>query len=88
MVAFILAGICLCTASAVDTIVRFRMRGIGHKWVFLRGGTLNYNEYLKVRTKYGWQAWPIYLMWVMWIAGIALLITGFFIRFGAHPQVG
>ncbi len=85
MLALVLAGICICTASAVDTVVPFRMRGIGHKWVFLRGGTYNYHEYLKVCGKYGWRAWPVYFMWVMWIAGISLLVAGCFMRFGTHP---
>lgn len=87
MLALVSAGICLCTASAVDAFVRWRMRAIGRKWVFLRGGTFNYNEYLEVCGQYGWRSWPICFMWVMWIAGIALLIVGCVIRFGTHPQV-
>jgi hypothetical protein len=52
------------------------MKSIGYKWVFLRGGTFDYSEYLKVRAEHGWSAWPVYLLWGTLVAGLLLFILG------------
>ena len=68
--------ILLCVFVALDAFVRIRLKRAGHKWVFLRGGTLDYGEYRKAGTKYGWSTWPIWLLWITLIAGVALFIAG------------
>ena len=77
----VIGGALLCVFVVLDALVRLRLKGIGRKWVFLRGGTLDYGEYLKVRTKYGWSMWPIYLLWSTLISGIGLFIAGLL----SHP---
>ena len=77
----IIGGALLCVFVVLDAFVRFRLKGIGRQWVFLRGGTLDYGEYLKVRTRYGWSAWPIYLLWGALISGLGLFIVGLL----SHP---
>lgn len=49
----------LCGFVVLDAWIRVRMKSVGYKWVFLRGGTLDYGEYLKIRAKHGWPAWPV-----------------------------
>lgn len=69
-----ISGIALMAfGSALDTVFRLRMTRLGHKWVFLKGGTFNYKEYHQIRGANGWSAWPVYLMWAAYICGIALL---------------
>jgi hypothetical protein len=80
-----LGSLCICAGTVADFAIRLRMRSIGRKWVFLRGGTFNYAEYHAVREKHGWPAWPVYFMWMMWIAGIALIIAGCFLNSLARP---
>jgi hypothetical protein len=68
----------LCVFVLLDLMVRVRMRRIGHKWIFLRGALFDYGEYLKVRSKYGWAAWPVYLLWATFAVGVALAVVGVF----------
>jgi hypothetical protein len=72
----IIGAVLLCVFFVLDVFVRFRLRSIGRKWAFLRGGTLDYGEYLKVRSMYGWSVWPIYLLWSALISGLGLFIAG------------
>lgn len=72
--------------AASDALVCFRMKEIGYKWISLRGGTFDYGEYLRIRSKYGWPAWPVYLLWAMLIIGLVLFVLGSGIRYGLHPQ--
>jgi hypothetical protein len=67
----------------LDTVTKLRMKSIGVKWVFLRGGTFDYREYLNIRKKYGWPAWPVYLIAPTLLLGIFFLILGFVVRYGA-----
>jgi hypothetical protein len=55
----IVGVILLCVFVAVDAFIRIRLKRAGHKWVFLRGATLDYGEYRKVGSKYGWSTWPV-----------------------------
>jgi len=73
----IMGIVLLCAFGILDTFVRVRLRGIGQKWVFLRGGTLDYGDYLKVRQKYGWSPWPVYTLWITVISGISLILASF-----------
>ena len=66
----------LCGFVALDAFVRLRMKRLGRKWVFLRGGTFDYGEYLKVRAEHGWSAWPIYILWAALVTGLALFLAG------------
>jgi hypothetical protein len=66
----------LCVFVVLDAFVRFRLKSIGHKWTFLKGGSLDYGQYLKVRTKHDWSVWPIYLLWGTLISGLGLFIAG------------
>lgn len=68
--------ILLCTFVALDAFVRVRLRSVGRKWVFLRGGTLDYREYLKASEQHGWPVWPVYAIWVSLIAGIVSFVAG------------
>jgi hypothetical protein len=35
-------------------------------------------DYLRNRTKYGWSAWPAYLMWALLVSGLSLFVIGAF----------
>jgi len=35
-------------------------------------------DYLRNRTKYGWSAWPAYLVWPLLVGGLVLLVIGVF----------
>jgi hypothetical protein len=85
MVMLVFAGISIVAAVVLDSFFKFRMTKLGHKWVFLKGGTFDYKEYHHERLEQGWAAWPVYLMWALWICGLALLIGGSFAHFGTKP---
>ena len=72
----IIGGALLCGAVALDTVIRFRMKRIGYKWAFLRGGTFDYGQYLKVRANYGWSPWLVYLFWATLVPGLFLFVLG------------
>jgi len=80
-----LGGLLIAAATALDFNFRVRMARAGNRNVFIRGGTLNYDEYHAVRGRYGWPAWPVRLMWACYVCGIAFLIAGFFLQSGTHP---
>jgi hypothetical protein len=51
--------------------------GLGSYAVFKFGGNWGIPaEYLKVRKKYGWPGWPVYLMWPCYIVGVVCLVVG------------
>jgi hypothetical protein len=35
-------------------------------------------EYLRVRNKHGWSAWPVYLLWPSLFVGVAAFVFGLF----------
>jgi hypothetical protein len=35
-------------------------------------------DYLRNRTKYGWPAWPVYLMWALLACGLIVFVIGVF----------
>ena len=86
MILLILGGLSLGVAATMDTIFRFRMARKGHRIGLLKGGNFDYREYHKVRVRYGWSAWPVYLMWALYVLGIAFLIRSSFVHFGTHPM--
>ncbi|HUJ33227.1 MAG TPA: hypothetical protein VLY23_18240 [Candidatus Acidoferrum sp.] len=73
-------GVLLCAFVGFDATIRFRLKSIGYKWAFLRGGALDYREYLKVRALHGWSAWPVYLLWGTLIVGLPLFLIGLLSR--------
>lgn len=79
-----IGGLLIGTATVLDIIFRKRMKDIGHKTALLKGGAFNYAEYHRVRSKFGWAAWPVYLMWVFYTAAIILAIAGFIEDFGTQ----
>lgn len=72
----------LCIFVILDAFVRFRVKSIGQKWAFLRGGSLDYREYLKARERHDWPAWPVYAIWLALIAGIAMFVAGVIVSKG------
>jgi len=85
MVMLILGILLLGVGGVLDSMFRFRMSRIGHRWALLQGGAFDYSRCHKAREKHGWPAWPVHLMWVAWACGIVLLIAGFFVYFGTSP---
>lgn len=71
-----LGSLCIVFAMLLDFQMRLRMLSIGDKWIFLKGGLFNYNEYLAAAKKHEWPKWPFYYFWPLFIAGIALLLIG------------
>lgn len=73
-------GFSLIAAFSVLFIhIQFKMREIGYKTYPLFARPWDWglpNQYLKVRAKYNWSPWPVYLMWPCLIAGIVALILG------------
>ena len=75
----IAAGILLvCVAMVLDTTIRLRLRDVGERSPFWRGGTLDYGRYMKLRREAGWSAWPVYLIPPLLLAGIGLVVLGLF----------
>jgi len=88
MVMLIFGAVLLGIGGVLDSLFRFRMNRIGHRWALLQGGAFDYSRYHKVREEHGWAAWPVYLMWLALACGIALMIAGFFAYFGTTPRRG
>jgi hypothetical protein len=84
MIVLSLGIVILCGFPVMDVFMRLRMRRAGYKGAFVRGGYLSHAEYLRQRSKYGWSAWPVYLMWAMLAVGLTLVILGV-AKFGANP---
>jgi len=61
---------------ALDTYMRIRMFSVGDKWIFIKGGLFNYNDYLKAAAGHGWPKWPFYAIWPLFVLAIALLGVG------------
>ena len=64
----------VCFAVGLDTIVRLRLMDAGERFVFWRGGSLDYGRYLELRRKAGWSPWPVYLIPLSLLAGIAFTV--------------
>jgi hypothetical protein len=85
--ALLILGIALLIiASVMDYVFRTRMNRAGDKTAILLGGAFDYRKYHAVRKKYGWPAWPVYLMWAVIILGLLLVGIGCFQAFGFHPR--
>lgn len=72
-------GLIMVGLSAVlDTVIRLRLKDIGEKATFLRGGTLDYSIYLAQRKVRGWSGWWVYLIFVFLAAGVVFVIWALF----------
>jgi hypothetical protein len=79
-----IGALLLCLFFVLDTFIRLKLKSTGRKFVFLRGGTLDYSEYTKRRIEHGWPLWPVYLMWPSVILGIGFVVVGIFLRAASH----
>jgi hypothetical protein len=84
MTLLIIGGLLIGAATVLDLIFRERMKDARHKTALVEGGGFNHTKYHRVRSEFGWAAWPVYLMWVFYAAGVILAIAGFFEQFGMH----
>ena len=78
----VLSGFLLIAVGAILFVhIQFRMRSVGYKTYPMFSRPKDWSlpaEYLKVREKHGWPAWPAYLVWPCYAVGIALLVFGLF----------
>lgn len=70
-----LGSLCIVLAMLLDFQMRLHMLSIGDKWIFLKGGVFNYNEYLAAAKKHNWPKWPFYYFWPLITGGIALFLV-------------
>jgi hypothetical protein len=68
----------LVVATALDMRMRLRMFSIGDRWIFLKGGLFDYNQYLRAAAQNNWPTWPYYLFWPVVLLGLFLLAVGVF----------
>jgi hypothetical protein len=66
--------LCLIGFVAMDFLFRIQLKRAGHKRAFLRG-YLSYSEYFRMKDRYGWSAWPVYVMWATLGLGIVLVFV-------------
>jgi hypothetical protein len=85
MILFVIGITQLCGFAMLDALIRFRMKRIGKKWVFLRGGTFDYGDYLRVASVQRWSAWPVYLMSLLLVSGVLCVIFAF-CRYAFPPR--
>ena len=38
----------------------------------IRGGLFTQTKYLRLRKRYHWSGWPVYLIWTAWLGSITL----------------
>jgi hypothetical protein len=75
--------LCLIGFAAMDLLFRILLNRAGYKRAFLRGH-LGYIEYLRMKDRYGYSAWPVYLMWALLVFGIVLVFLAVF-KYGFNP---
>ena len=81
--ALTILGVLLVGVYALSFVhIQNKMRGIGYKTHRVFGGPLRDwalpAEYLKIRRRHGWSAWPAYLLWPCLALGIVSLVVGLF----------
>jgi hypothetical protein len=79
---FEIGMLCFIGFAAMDLLFRILLKRAGHKEAFLRGH-LGYIEYLRMKDRYGYSAWPVYLMWALLVIGIVLVNLAIF-KYGFH----
>ena len=63
-------------AVLLDAFMRLRLRDLGARNVFLRGGTLDYGMYFREAKQRGWSMWPVYLLIPLFLAGVNISSLG------------
>jgi hypothetical protein len=68
--------------SALNVLIYFDLKRNGYRYggagIFL--GIMDQKEYLRVRAKHGWPAWPILVLWPCLVIGVTLIAGGLFRR--------
>jgi hypothetical protein len=77
---YLYAGIFLLACFAIiHYYLYLRLRDTGYSRHILKFLLVEIPvDYLRLRMKYGWSPWPVYLMWPALIAGIVLIVIGVF----------
>jgi hypothetical protein len=79
---WVIAGLLLIgLASILFMHIQLKLLKAGYKSfnLFKSPTVTNWNmpgEYLKVRGKYGWSAWPVYLLWPSLFGGVLVFVVG------------
>ena len=60
--------------GVLDVVVRRRLTKVGEQSRPFQGGLFNHAKYLRLRKRYHWSEWPVYLIWVIWLTGIVLVL--------------
>lgn len=66
------------SSSAIHYYLYLRLRGTGKHYVAFNLLERVSKDYLRNRTKYGWPAWPVYLMWALLACGLIVFVIGVF----------
>lgn len=66
------------SSSAILYYLYLRLRDIGKHYVAFNLPETISRDYLRNRTKYGWPAWPVYLMWALLASGLIVFMIGVF----------
>lgn len=66
-------------AILLDVFMRLRLRDLGTRGAFLRGGSLDYGMYVREAKQRGWSLWPVYLLIPLILAGITFLVRALFV---------
>ena len=82
----VIGGLLLVGLSSVLFMhIQLKMLKLGYKsYTFFKINPTAVNgwdmpaEYLRVRSKYGWSAWPVYLLWPSMLVGLAILVFRLF----------
>jgi len=69
-----LALVGLAILTALDILVRLRLKKVGEQSRPFQGGLFSHAKYLRLRRQHHWSGWPVYLIWVVWLAGIVLML--------------
>jgi len=64
------------SSSAILYYLYLRLRDIGKRYVAFNLFATISADYLRNRTKYGWPAWPVYLMWALLACGLLVFVIG------------
>jgi hypothetical protein len=65
-------------SSSILYYLYLYLRDIGKHYVAFNLPATISKDYLRNRTKYGWPAWPVYLMWTLLAAGLIVFVIGVF----------
>ena len=69
-----LALACISIFAALDVLVRLRLRKVGEQTRPFQEGLFNQAKYLRLRKRYHWSGWPVYLSWMVWLASVVLML--------------